>query len=968
MVIASVSLAPAPVIAGADSAAMLPRVPFAKAPVAREVIDTTSGVDFAQNHSDLLPDPAVRFGKLANGMTYMIARNKTPPGKGTVRLRIAAGSLMESDRQRGLAHFLEHMAFKGSKNVPENEMIRILERHGLSFGADTNAYTTFGETAYILEIPKVSEETVDTVLFLLREVAGNLAIAPEAIERERGVILGEERVRNSPQSAMGEYIARKSFAGHKLPDRIPIGTIPVITGAQREEFVDFYNAFYRPELATLIVAGDIDPDAIEKKIQAKFGDWTPAVPGPIRKTELGGYTNKGLQADTYTDHGLPNSISMVWSRPVDEHYQTVDKGYQDLQSALALGIMNERLNRLALRGEAAYRAAGVGRGALSTASDSVTLAISPKPDQDKAALMQAYTVLRQFALYGADQAELDRALVNLEAQYKAGVEGAETRHTGGIAGTMLSSIGAGLVVTSPTQAYELFESLRPRLTLARINEAAKALIEGDGPYLWHTGEDLKGFGKNELLAGYRAVQDARIDAPKNSETKAWPYTEFPGTAAPIVNRRTIAQTGATELTYANGVGVIIKSTPYDKNSISVNVRFAGGLKSVPPSQDSPIFEARNIGVINGGLGKLDGIDIGDSLAGKVLGINFGIGDEASALGAGGVPSDLPTMMQIMMAYMADAAYRPQPFDQYRQSYKESFTASSTTPGGVFEQHFDAIVHANDPRFGNPTPEQVDRMSVDKGRAFIERQFKTAPIEILVVGDINEKDVEAEIARTFAKLSPRSVQPSSPAAANVVKFPTQNLKQSFLHEGRADQSIGYIAWPTTDLYANPQDSAGLKLLSDVIGLRLIAQVRQEKALTYSPNSGWYMSESFKDFGYITARAEVRPEKLDTFYDIVHTIVEDLKTKPVSEDELLRVRQPALDRLVNADHNNGYWVSALSGLASEPRRLDYLQGRRDRYAAVTPADLQRLAKQYLVNAKALKIDVRPAAGGAARAAPQ
>lgn len=188
-VIGATVLAPMVGFALGDASSKTASVPYIKAPIAPQQIDPTVGVDFAQNHSDLLPDPAVRFGKLSNGMTYMIARNTTPPGQATIRLRIGAGSLMESEGQRGLAHFLEHMAFKGSKNVPENEMIRILERHGLSFGADTNAYTTFGETAYVLEIPKASEETVDTVMFLLREVAGNLNLAPDAIEHERGVIL-----------------------------------------------------------------------------------------------------------------------------------------------------------------------------------------------------------------------------------------------------------------------------------------------------------------------------------------------------------------------------------------------------------------------------------------------------------------------------------------------------------------------------------------------------------------------------------------------------------------------------------------------------------------------------------------------------------------------------------------------------------------------------------------------------------
>lgn len=960
LAIATIALSPV--------AALAEGVPFAKAPLAPVVIDTSKGVDFAQNHSDLLPDPAVRYGKLSNGMTFMIARNTTPPGRATARLRIAAGSMMESDRQRGLAHFLEHIAFKGSKNVPEDEMIRILERHGLAFGADTNAYTTFGETAYLLEIPKVTDETVDTVLFLLREVAGNLTIAPEAIERERGVILGEERVRNTPQTAMGEYLVKKMFAGQKLPDRIPIGTIPVIKTAQRAEFVDFYNAFYRPELATLVVAGDIDPDAIEAKIKAQFGDWKSADAGPIRQTDFGAYANKGLQADTYTGPGLPDSIALSWTRPVDMHYQTVAKVQDDLVSGIALGIVNERLGRLNLRGKARFISASVSRSATANAGESVSLGIVPKPGQDKEAYTQAYTVLRQFVLHGPSQVELDRALANMEVRYKAAVKSEETRGTGGLAGSMLGSIGAGSVVTSASQDYELLRAARPKLTLAAVAKAAKGLLDGDGPFLWHSGEDLKGLDKAALLAGYEAVQNARIDAPVSEAVKPWPYADFAGTAFPVTSRREVPGAGATELTYGNGVRAIIKRTTFAKNSVSVHVRFAGGLTSVSPAEEAPVFAARNIGLIAGGLGKLDGIEINESLAGKNLGINFGIGEDASVMSGGAEPSDLPVLMQLMMAYTTDAAYRPQPFSQFKQSYKQNYNLTPTTPNGALNLRLDALLHSNDPRFVTPTPEEVDKVSLEKARVVVERQLKESPIEITIVGDVSEKDVEAEIARTFAKLPTRAAEPFNPAGAGAVRFPTESLTQSLTHEGRADQSMGYIAWPTTDAYADLKDTAAMRLLGSVIELRLIAQARQEKALTYSPKAGTFMSETFKGYGYISARAEVRPEKLQEFFSLVGAIAEDLKTKPVSADEILRARQPILDSLSNADKNNGYWIGALSGYSSYPRRFEFLQARKDLYAAVTPADLQRLAAKYLVDARALKIQVAPANDKAVRAAPQ
>ncbi|MCK5909293.1 MAG: insulinase family protein, partial [Caulobacter sp.] len=245
---------------------------------------------WAQALSDIAPDPAWRFGVLPNGMRYAIRKNATPPAQASLRLWFDAGSLMEADDQQGLAHFLEHMAFNGSKNVPEGEMIKILERHGLAFGADTNASTGFDETVYQLDLPKTDDGTVDTSLMLLREAAGELTIAPEAVDRERGVVLSEERARDTPGYRVAIKTLSAQMEGQLPPKRIPIGKTEVLKAAPAQRIRDFYEAYYRPERAVLVAVGDFDVDAMEAKIKGRFGDWagkgqpgkTPDV-GPVAK-------------------------------------------------------------------------------------------------------------------------------------------------------------------------------------------------------------------------------------------------------------------------------------------------------------------------------------------------------------------------------------------------------------------------------------------------------------------------------------------------------------------------------------------------------------------------------------------------------------------------------------------------------------------------------------------------------------
>ncbi|MBW8882418.1 MAG: insulinase family protein, partial [Asticcacaulis sp.] len=444
--------------------ALTPVTVLARDTPAAQVADQAKGVDFAQNHSDIPADPAIRFGKLPNGMTYVVMKNATPPGTASLRLRINAGSMMETDAQQGLAHFLEHMAFNGSTNVPEGEMVKILQRHGLEFGPDTNAFTNFDETVYELDLPKVADDDLDTGVMLLRETAGNLLLDPKAIDSERGVILGEERLRDSPNMHDFKKWSALAFAGQKYPARLPIGLTDIIKTAPHDTFADFYHAFYRPEQATVVAVGDFDLDAMEARIKAKFGDWKPATPGPLRTTDFGAYSNKGPIVDTYSETGLPDQISMSWSTPYKDHYQTLQSATDDFLDGLRASILNDRFERQAKLPQTAFAAAGAGHFDIEHTAEMTQLNITPKPGQDKAAFEQDYTMLRQFELYGADQAELDRALADTETAYKAALQGAPTRNNRSLAEAIVDSVDNSEVFTSPQQDYDFFMALKPKIT------------------------------------------------------------------------------------------------------------------------------------------------------------------------------------------------------------------------------------------------------------------------------------------------------------------------------------------------------------------------------------------------------------------------------------------------------------------------------------------------------------------------
>ncbi|MCC7266243.1 MAG: insulinase family protein, partial [Caulobacteraceae bacterium] len=366
----------------ASAAPRLPN-PFAKAPSTAPA--KLEQGEWPQAKSDVAPDPQVRFGALPNGMRYAIMKNATPPQQGSLRLRFDAGSLMETDAQQGLAHFLEHMAFNGSKNVPEGEMIKTLERLGLSFGADTNASTDFQQTIYKLDLPRTDAESLDTSLMLMRETAGELLIDPAAVDRERGVVLSEERARATPSYRVYKDRLEFLLKGQLPPARLPIGKVEVLKSAPAAQIQEFYRRYYRPERAVLVVAGDIDVDAVEAKIKARFSDWTAQGPsGGV--PDLGRVERRKPQARLVVEAGAPPSLQLAWVGPPKTAPDTLAKRREDLVTALGFAVLNRRFSAMARAADPPFLGAGAFEGDEYKAAHVVMVTVNVQQDRWRPAL------------------------------------------------------------------------------------------------------------------------------------------------------------------------------------------------------------------------------------------------------------------------------------------------------------------------------------------------------------------------------------------------------------------------------------------------------------------------------------------------------------------------------------------------------------------------------------------------------
>jgi len=363
---------------------------------------------------------------LPNGMRYVIRRQAARPGQAALRLRIEAGSLLESDAQQGLAHFLEHMAFKGSKAYPDGEMVRILERHGLAFGADTNASTDFDQTVYKLDLPRTDDDTVDTTLALLREAAGELTLDQAAMDSERGVVLSEERTRDTPYFRLFGSRLRFQLKDQRPGDRFPIGKVDVLRTAPVSQIADYYRKYYRPERTVLIAVGDFDPAVMEAKIRESVRQL--GRPGPAGKEPgLGKVKSRKLEARLMVDPGLATSIGVAWVRPPDPQSLTpMATRREDLLKQLGFTVLNRRLQAIARSPGSPFLSSGAFATTEYKAATITNLVVNADFGQWKEALTRAELEQRRLLQFGVRQDELDREIVELRTALKASAAGAAT--------------------------------------------------------------------------------------------------------------------------------------------------------------------------------------------------------------------------------------------------------------------------------------------------------------------------------------------------------------------------------------------------------------------------------------------------------------------------------------------------------------------------------------------------------------
>jgi len=913
--------------------------------------------------SGLPRDPAVTWGRLDNGVRFALMPNDQPKDKVSLRLLVTAGSLVEDDVQLGLAHYLEHLAFNGTTHYPPGALVTQLQALGLSFGADTNAHTSFDETVYKLDLPDGKAATIATGLRVLSDYAGGMLLVASEIERERGIILAEMRDRNTASFREIQALYRAMYPGKRIAQRFPIGVPETINAAERKHLMQFYSDWYRPERLVVVVVGAVGTDAVSAQIRESFSMLAPETParpepsyGVLTPAELSVLVHRETEAEGTT-------VSLMRlnqrARPADN----LATRTQDLLGDVADHILSLRLNRyVATHPDGALLEAGA---QTYQWLDVFHAGVQSKarPGQALAALAVIEQEVRRMREHGPTAAELATTIATFVSQFDEAVAKAGNRTNAMLSGAIYRAAKFDLAILSPTQERDLMVPLLKQATPASVLaafrlgwDAGNLLAAVSGP------DDLGTDGERQVRAALKASQAVAVDAPAQTTVAAWAYATRPETtvlsASAEAERKRKVEVFAKRGIHLDAVGpidVVVKRTTFKPNEVLIQARFALPLDPRPAGWSELVSRA----FLAGGLGKHAAEDLSEVLAGssaRLAAPRFD--DDAVVFGAGCLPKDLETCLQRLWAQIGDPGWRPEAEARAKAEWRDELTAAVSNLDQQVSRRFQALVVHDVPHRRAATLAEAEAAAYAAVRPWFDQILATAPMQLTIVGDVDE-DAALALARPYLAALAAKRHPTVPhlGAAAELELPKTPAMPAGVHRfavpGAVRRALIRVAWPTADYYDIGR-TRRLGMLAQVIDERMRVRIREELGDAYSPFAYRFASEVFADHGYLLAQVGVAPEKAEEARAALLQIAKDLAEKGIDAELLERVRLPIVKSITVQRQQNQYWLGSVfdrSGV--QPFRVEWAATMEADYANMTAAELSALAKQYLDNDKALQV---------------
>ncbi|MEO0033575.1 MAG: hypothetical protein RIS94_3333, partial [Pseudomonadota bacterium] len=748
--------------------------------------------------SDVPHDPAWTFGVLPNGLRYAVRHNGVPPGQVSIRILVDAGSLYETDAQRGYAHLIEHLSFRDSKYLKAGEAIPTWQRLGATFGSDTNAETSATQTVYKLDLPDATAPKLDETFKLLSGMITAPIFTPVGVKTEVPIVLAEMRERTGPQARVVDATRSLFFAGQPLASRSPIGTVDTLNAATADSIKAFHDKWYRPDNAVIVVAGDADPQTLVAEIKQWFGGWkgagkkppqpdfgTPVAPaGADPKNPVG-------EAAVLVEPDLPRVFNYAILRPWHKVNDTIVYNQGLMIDRLGLALINRRLETRA-RGNASFLAASVEQQRISRSADATVVTITPLGNDWKGAVRDVRAVIADALATPPSPEEIAREVAEFDVAFKVPVETQETLAGSKLADDITDAVDIRETVANPDTVYGIFKKSTPLFTPQAVFQHTQGLFKGAviRPVL------ITPTASDGTEADVRAALTAPVDAASGSRIAAstLKFADLPPVGQPgaLKDAEQAGLLGIERVELANGVKALLWSNAAEPGRIIVRVRFGGGYSVIDP-KDAVYGPLGQTALMDAGIGALSRDDLDRLATGRKLSLDFDIDDTAFRMSADTRPADLEDQLYLFAAKLATPRWDANPVLRARAAARLQYESTNASPISVLQRDLPWLMKDGDPRYATPNPAELEKASPEGFRRVWEPLLRQGPVEVDLFGDFKREDAIAALEKTFGALPARDPLPATGFAPHI---PAHNDAPLVLtHHGDANTAAALVAWPT-----------------------------------------------------------------------------------------------------------------------------------------------------------------------------
>ncbi|MBK8143251.1 MAG: insulinase family protein [Chitinophagaceae bacterium] len=903
-------------------------------------------------------DPKVKIGRLSNGLTYYIRQNKKPEQRVELRLVVNTGSVLEDDDQQGLAHFMEHMNFNGTKRFPKNELVSYLQSIGVEFGADLNAYTSFDETVYMLPVPTDKPGLVDKGLQILEDWAHNALLDSLEIEKERGVVIEEWRLSRGADERMMKQTLPVQYQGSKYAERLPIGKIESLRNFSHAALKRFYTDWYRPDLQAIIIVGDIDVNDMEQKVKETFGD-IPAATAP-RKREtfpVPDHTEVLTVVAKDKETAFPSVEVLFKKDPLPE--TTIGDYVRYMNEMLFTGMLNNRFREVTLKPNPPFVGAGSYYGeSYARTKDAYQLFANTSDTGMARSLYALMEENRRVLLYGFTPSEFELQKKQIQSFYDRIFNEREKEESYKYADEYAGNFLVNEPIPGIEWEYDFVKQHLSSVTLQDVNNLAAQWITKNNMVVTLNAPEKEGVkipSAAEVSSVLSAVDIAAIE-PYKEKVLATSLID-PGKLKPgkIISSKTDEELGTTTIKLANGATVLLKPTNFKNDEILFRAFSKGGHSLVKDADYYSAINAANI-VVQSGVGNFSAIDLGNMLKGKNTSLTPTIGTYSEGMSGNTIPKETETLLQLIHLYFTAPKKDAAAFESFKTRQKQLYANIAANPQIYFSGEFQKIMTQNHPRAGAlPKPTDFDKINLDRSIQIYKERFSNAgDFTFLFTGSFDEDSIKPLLEKYIGSL---------PAIAKKESYrdlgirPPKGKVDKVITKGEDPKSLVNLVFTVPAVYNN-NEAYALLSLGELMNIKLVEQLREEKGGVYGVSAYGGMNRIPYSSSTFNISFPCAPENADTLTAAAIDELRKIIKTGVSAEDLEKIKEQQKRKLEVDIKQNIFWSNNLfdayfygtnpSDILNKQKMIDNLSSKI----------IQDAAKKYINLNSYIRATLKPA----------